>query len=106
MLPEHKSLLRIAVLISGGGTTLKNFIDQIAGGKLTARIELVVSSNPAAGGLKFASEAGIPFVVVERKDYDSTMAFSQGIFAPCRAAGVDLVALGGCLKLLAIPADF
>lgn len=103
---ERESPLRLAVLISGGGTTLKNFIDQIATGKLDARIELVVSSNPAAGGLKFAAEAGIPFVVVERKDYASTAAFSQAIFAPCRAAGVDLVTLGGFLKLLAIPSDF
>ncbi|MCE9555852.1 MAG: phosphoribosylglycinamide formyltransferase [Planctomycetes bacterium] len=100
------SRLRLAVLISGGGTTLKNFIDQIAAGKLEARIELVVSSNPAAGGLEFAAEAGIPFVVVERKDYASTAAFSQAIFAPCRAAGVDLVTLAGYLKLLAIPPDF
>ena len=100
------SPLRLAVLISGGGTTLKNFIDQIAAGKLNARIELVASSNPAAAGLKFAAEAGIPWVIQERKDYPSTAAFSQAIFAPCRAAGVDVVALGGFLKLLQIPPDF
>ena len=98
--------LRMAVFISGGGTTLKNFIDQIAAGNLSAQIELVASSNPAASGLKFASEAGIPWVVQERKDYPTTAAFSQAIFAPCRAAGVDVVALGGFLKLLEIPADF
>ena len=96
----------MAVLISGGGTTLKNFIDQIAAGQLDARIQLVASSNPAAGGLKFASQAGIPWVVQELKDYPSTAAFSQAIFAPCRAAGVDVVALGGFLKLLEVPADF
>jgi formyltetrahydrofolate-dependent phosphoribosylglycinamide formyltransferase len=98
--------LRLAVLISGGGTTLKNFIDQIAAGKLAAQIELVVSSNPAAGGLRFAAEAGIPSLIVERTQHPSTESFSQAIFAACRAAGVDVAALGGFLKLLAIPPDF
>jgi len=98
--------LRLAVLISGGGTTLKNFIDKIASGALDARIEIVVSSNPTAGGLRYAADAQIPLVVLQRQDFESTEAFSKAIFARCRAAGVDLVLLGGFLKLIAVPSDF
>ncbi|MCA9206281.1 MAG: phosphoribosylglycinamide formyltransferase, partial [Planctomycetales bacterium] len=49
--------LQLAVLISGGGTTLKNLLDKIAAGELEAEIRLVVSSNAAAGGLEFARQA-------------------------------------------------
>ena len=103
---ENAATLRLAVLISGGGTTLKNFIDQIAAGKLDAQIKIVISSSPAAGGLRFAADAQIPFIVLDRKDFESTEAFSRALFARCRAAAVDLVLLGGFLKLISVPPDF
>ena len=98
--------LRLAVLISGGGTTLKNLIERIEAGSLDAGIMLVVASTPKAGGLKFAEAAGIPSAVVRRKDFPSQDAFSAGVFDRCRQAGVDLVVLGGFLKRLTIPEDF
>lgn len=97
---------RIAVLISGGGTTLRNLIEKIAAGRLEVEIALVVSSNPAAGGLRFADEAGIPRLVIERKLFASQDEFSQTIFDRCRKAKVDLVVLGGFLKRVTIPDDF
>lgn len=100
------SPLRLVVLISGGGTTLANLLQLIQAGKLDAQVELVISSNPAAGGLKFAAEAGVPSVVVERKQFPSTEAFSQALFDHCRAVQPHLVAMGGWLKLVSIPADF
>ena len=103
---EAKSPLRIAVLISGGGTTLKNMIQKIDAGLLDARIELVVASNPKSRGLAFAEEAGIPSVVIERRRYDSREAFSAAIFDGCRQANVDIVAMGGFLKQVTIPEDF
>ena len=60
---------RIAVLISGGGTTLRNLIEKIAAGQLPVEIALVVSSSPAARGLQFAHDAGIPSAVIERKGF-------------------------------------
>ncbi|MCE9544249.1 MAG: phosphoribosylglycinamide formyltransferase [Planctomycetia bacterium] len=102
----QKSPLRFAVLISGGGTTLKSFIDQISAGQLDARIELVVSSSPKAGGLKFAEAAGIPRLVVDPRDCATPAEFGEAVFGPCRAAGVDLVAMAGYLKLVPIPPDF
>lgn len=98
--------LRMAVLISGGGTTLRNLIQRIEAGSLNAEILLVVASTPKAAGLRFAEGAGIPRAVVRRKDFPSQDAFSADIFDRCRQAGVDRVVLGGFLKQLTIPEDF
>jgi len=100
------STFRIAVLISGGGTTLRNLIEHVAAGRLPVEIALVVSSRAGAGGLRFAAEAGIPAAVIERKAFADDAAFSRAVFNRGRAAGVDLVVLGGFLKRLVIPDDF
>lgn len=100
------SPLRLAVMISGGGTTLANLLSLIRAGQLDARVELVISSNPTAGGLRYAVEAGVPHMVVERKKFPSTEAFSQALFDHCRAVNPHLVAMGGWLKLVTIPEDF
>lgn len=97
---------RIAVLISGGGTTLRNFMEKIAAGTLPVEIGLVVSSSPTARGLQFAADAGIPAAVVERKAFASQEEFSREIFDRCRQARVELVAMAGFLKRVTIPDDF
>ncbi len=97
---------RIAVLISGGGTTLRNLIERIAAGRLPVEIGLVVSSSPTAGGLRFAAEAGIPSATIERKNFADQEDFSRAIFDLCREAGADLVVMGGFLKRVTIPDDF
>ncbi len=98
--------LRIAVLISGGGTTLRNMIQRIEAGQLNVDIRLVVSSSPKAGGLSFAEQAGIQSAVIQRRDFPSQDAFSEAIFARCRELEVDVVVLGGFLKRITIPDDF
>jgi phosphoribosylglycinamide formyltransferase 1 len=97
---------RIAVLISGGGTTLRNLIEKIAAGQLPVEIAVVVASSPAAGGLRFTQEAGVPSAVIERKTFAGQEEFSRAVFDRCRQAGADLVVLGGFLKRLTIPDDF
>jgi formyltetrahydrofolate-dependent phosphoribosylglycinamide formyltransferase len=97
---------RIGVLISGGGTTLKNLIERIAAGKLPVEIALVISSNPTAGGLRFAAEAGLPATAIEQKTFADQDAFSRAIFDRLREAKVDLAVMGGFLKRLTIPPDF
>jgi len=97
---------RIAVLISGGGTTLKNLIDKIKAGCLRVEIALVVSSSPTARGLQFAVEAGIPCEVVEFKRFSSQDAFSACVFDHCRKAATDLVVMAGFLKRVTVPDDF
>lgn len=97
---------RIAVLISGGGTTLRNLIEKIGDGRLPVEIGLVVASTPTARGLQFAHDAGIPSAVVERKAFDSQDAFSRDIFDRCRNAKTDLVVMAGFLKRITIPDDY
>ncbi len=98
--------LPIAVLISGGGTTLKNLLDQSRAGKLDIDVRIVVSSTPAAKGLDFAREATLPTCIVERHRCDSDESFSRPIFDVCRSHGAELVVMGGFLKFVPIPADF
>ena len=59
-----------------------------------------------AGGLQYAQQAQIPSRVVSRRDGATTEAFSDAVFQPCREAQVDLVVMGGFLKLVLIPPDF
>jgi phosphoribosylglycinamide formyltransferase 1 len=107
-MPDSK--LKIAVLISGSGRTLKNFIDLAAEGGLPIEIRLVVSSSAKAGGLPFAEEAGIPTLVVRRQDFAAgsagDLAFGDTIFDACRNADVDYVAMAGFMKLAPLPGDF
>jgi phosphoribosylglycinamide formyltransferase-1 len=98
--------LPIAVLISGGGTTLRNLIEKIRSGSLPVEIRLVISSNSNARGLEFAAAAGIPTLVVQKSKSARAAEFSDAIFAPCRAAGVRYVVMGGFLKHVLIPPDF
>lgn len=97
---------RLAVMISGGGTTLHNLIDLIRTGKLDASIVLVISSNPQAKGLQYASEAGIPSLVIEKKGYAEDAAFRDANFDAIRASAADLVVMAGYLKHVLIPGDF
>jgi formyltetrahydrofolate-dependent phosphoribosylglycinamide formyltransferase len=98
--------IRLAVLISAGGTTLQNLLDRIADGRLAARIAVVISSRGDAFGLERAQRAGVPAVVVERRRCTSVEEFSARIFDHCREAGAELVCMAGFLQLVRIPDDF
>jgi phosphoribosylglycinamide formyltransferase 1 len=98
--------IRLAVLLSRGGSTLQNLIDRIAVGTLRAEIACVISNKAEAFGLTRARQAGISTFVVERGAYPSRQDFSARIFAQCREAQVDLVCLAGFLQQLHIPEDF
>ncbi len=98
--------LRLAVLLSGNGTTLQNLLDRSAAGRLPAEVVLVVSNRFDAFGLERAERAGIPAAVVERSDCASRDEFGRRIFDLCRRARVDLVCLAGFLQFLPIPDDF
>ena len=97
---------KLVVLISGGGTTLRNLLDRIAVGTLSAQVALVISSNPRAGGLKFATDAGIATRLCERSEFASDEAYGAAVFAACRAVRPDLVVMAGFLKFAPVPEDF
>lgn len=98
--------LRLAVLLSGSGTTLQNLVDRIADRSLHARVVLVVSSKPDAFGLERAKKAGLPTAVVSRKECADAAEFSGRVFAHVRRAEAQLVCMAGFLQLLPIPDDF
>jgi formyltetrahydrofolate-dependent phosphoribosylglycinamide formyltransferase len=98
--------IRLAVLLSGSGTTLQNLLDRIRNGRLNAQVVLVISNRAAAYGLARAAKAGIETHVVARKSQPSAAAFGEAIFDLCRRAQIDLVCLAGFLQFLPIPPDF
>ncbi|RUL88900.1 phosphoribosylglycinamide formyltransferase [Tautonia sociabilis] len=97
--------IRLAVLASGGGTTLQNLIDRIAERTLSASIVRVIVSKPGVGAIDRAERAGIPTSVVRKAGLDPA-SYERAIFAPIREAGADLVVLAGFLSLLPIPEDY
>ncbi len=100
------STLRIAVLISGSGTTLGNLLAKIDAGELNVDVVGVVSSKPTAGGLAIATQAGIPAEVIESKSFAGVGPYSEAVFNACRRFDPGLVVMGGFLKLVTIPPDF
>jgi formyltetrahydrofolate-dependent phosphoribosylglycinamide formyltransferase len=98
--------IRLAALVSTGGSTLQNLLDRCSDGRLQARVVQVVSSKAGVFALERARRAGVPTAVVERKQCASREEFSERIWAHCRAAEVELVCLAGFLQLIQIPEDF
>lgn len=107
---QEKAVLRkplpIAVLISGGGSTLKNLIDRQKTGVLAIDIRLVISSRASAGGLQFARDAGIKNLTIAKKSFETPEAYRDANFEAIRAENVSLVVMGGFLQHLLIPEDF
>ncbi|MDA8563160.1 phosphoribosylglycinamide formyltransferase [Mariniblastus sp.] len=100
------SQFKISVLISGGGTTLRNLIDRQKSGLLDATIAQVISNKADAGGLAFATSAGIETAIVNHRDFNSVASFSDAMFTEIRKASPDLVVMGGFLRRVLIPNDF
>jgi phosphoribosylglycinamide formyltransferase-1 len=98
--------IRLAVCVSGSGTTLQNLIDQIAAGQLRAEIVRVVASKPRVGAIDRAQGAGIAVTVAARASYQDVEEFSAAVFEPIRRDRADLVILGGFLALITIPPDY
>ena len=90
--------LRVAVLLSGEGTTLENLLEQIDAGRVPARVELVISSKLDAGGLARARRRGIPAYVVARKQHPDVREFNDRLHEILARHPVDLVALLGFLS--------
>ena len=98
--------LKVAVLLSGSGTTLQNLIDQTEAGALDAEFVCVIGSRADAYGLERARKHNIPAVAIVRKEYDSHSAFNARIWETVRTHGAELVVLAGFMSLLEIPDDF
>lgn len=95
-------MLKVAVLVSGGGTNLQAIIDAVKAGEITnAEISLVISNNKNAYALQRAKDAGIAAMCISPKDYATREDFHAALTETLKNAGVDLVVLAG--YLVAIP---
>ena len=91
----------IVVLVSGGGTNLQALIDsQGRGGIKGGKITCVISSKDGVFALERAEKAGIPTVVIPRKDYTDSKAYSEAILAELNKQQADLVVLVGFMTIL------
>lgn len=93
--------MKIAILVSGGGTNLQAIIDSIKSGYLSeVEISLVVASNGNAYALKRASENGINSCVHSKKDFDSNDLWDSELLKLLKSSQAELVVLAGYLSLL------
>ena len=95
-------MLKIAVLVSGGGTNLQAVIDAIGQKKITnAKLEVVISNNPDAFALERARQHGIEAVCISPKSFENRELFHEALLKKLRDSRVGLVVLAG--YLVAIP---
>ncbi len=93
--------VRIAVLVSGGGTNLQALIDAEKNDTIhSGRIDLVISNNPSAFALERAAKAGIDTLVVSKKQLGSQDAFEQAIMDAIDSRGIEIIVLAGFMSIL------
>lgn len=94
-------MLKIAVLVSGGGTNLQAIIDSVASGTVTnTSIELVISNKKDAYALERAAKAGITGMCISPKDYSDRDAFADAMIAKLKEFDIDLIVLAGYLVIV------
>lgn len=94
-------MVKIAVLVSGGGTNLQALIDaQHRGEIVNGEIAAVIASKPGVYALERAEKAGIPGYVVARKDYASSQEMTVALVEKLRALEIDLVVLAGFMTII------
>ena len=94
-------MLKLVVLVSGGGTNLQALIDQIEQKKLVdVTIEAVISNNRDAYALERAKKHGIPAVAVVKKNYADREQFNKALLAAIDRYQPELIVLAGCLLIL------
>ncbi len=93
-------MIKIGVLVSGGGTNLQQLIDAQAAGRLGGgKIVTVISSKPEVFALERARRAGIEAVTLSRKEYPDVEAYSQALISALKERDVELVVLSGFLTI-------
>ena len=91
-------MLRVVVMVSGGGTNLQAILDAVENGKITnTEIAAVISNNEGAYAIERAKKHNIPAFVVSPKAYETRAAFNEALLATVDACKPDLVVLAGFL---------
>jgi phosphoribosylglycinamide formyltransferase 1 len=100
------SRVNLAVLLSGGGTTLQNLLDRIGAGTLDARVSVVLSSRSDAHGLTRARNHGVPAATVSSRKFRDFEAHSKAVLRELRKYPVDLIVMAGYMCFFRIPPEF
>ena len=91
-------MLRVGVMVSGGGTNLQAILDAIDSGKITnAKVEVVISNNPGAYALERARDHGIGAVCISPKSFESRADFNEAFLKKTDEYNLDLIVLAGFL---------
>ena len=91
-------MLRVGVLVSGGGTTLQAILNAIDAGAIrNAKVEVVISNNAGAFALERAKKHGIPAECLSPKDFASRNEFNEALVAKIDSYDLDLIVLAGYL---------
>ena len=94
-------MLKIAVLVSGGGTNLQAIMDAIDNGTITnTEIAVVISNNKNAYALERAKNHGVEAICISPKDYENRADFNEDFLNRLNSYNVDLVVLAGFLVVL------
>lgn len=94
-------MLKLAVMVSGGGTNLQAILDAIGNGSITnAQVVKAISNSRRAYALERAAKAGIPSQCITRKEYPQPEQFDQALLEALQGCGADLVVLAGCLVVI------
>lgn len=94
-------MLRVGVLVSGGGTNLQAIIDSVEAGRITnASIEVVISNNKNAYALERAKNHGIAHLCVSPKNFGTREEFNQELIKVLSSYSLDLIVLAGCMVVL------
>lgn len=91
-------MLRVGVMVSGGGTNLQAILDAIDAGKITnAGVVVVISNNSGAYALERARKHGIPAVCISPKEFEDRERFNEALVAKADEYELDLIVLAGFL---------
>ena len=94
-------MLKVAVLVSGGGTNLQAILDAVDSGKITnAKVEKVISNVAGAYALERAANHGVQGVTLRRKDFENKAAWEQALINEIEGCGAQLIVLAGFMAIL------
>lgn len=93
-------MIKIGVLISGGGTNLQAIIDKTINGKIDGEVALIISNKEDAYGLVRGKEANIKSIFIDPKDFNTMEEYNERLAEEFQNMDVDLIVLAGYLKVL------
>jgi len=95
-----KRIVKLGVLVSGSGSNLQSIINHIEKGLLDAEIRMIISNNPEAYALVRARKHGIPYTVLEHRDFVTREDFDRKMIEVFNISGVELVLMAGFMRIL------